>query len=267
MKELAEKIGLNDNLYASVLSLCEKKENKINKLAKKCTQHGFSALAHQNDLMKLAVCLTCAKHTKEQYKRLKISDDIFYDTMSDIRIWCENNGNKGLKNYAWIQNHLKTELFRLGRLQFQFYTCNNPLYDYSRLPFNKGEKTIFVHIPQGERLIYSDCVNSLKAAKAFFAEHFPDYDYKFFICESWLLYEDNWRFMKSGCNILQFQSLFDIVMSSTDDRQSIERIFGKRRLIKKNYPENTSLQKSAKKFMLDGGKMGEGLGVINKNEI
>ena len=105
------------------------------------------------------------------------------------------------------------------------------------------------------------------AAKAFFAEHFPDYDYKFFICESWLLYEDNWRFMKSGCNILQFQSLFDIVMSSTDDRQAIERIFGKKRLIKKNYPENTSLQKSAKKFMLDGGKMGEGLGVINKNEI
>ena len=89
----------------------------------------------------------------------------------------------------------------------------------------------------------------------------------FFICESWLLYEDNWRFMKSGCNILQFQSLFDIVMSSTDDRQAIERIFGKRRLIKKNYPENTSLQKSAKKFMLDGGKLGEGLGVINKNEI
>lgn len=267
MKELAEKIGLNDSLCASVLSLCEKRKNKINKLAKRCTQHDFSALAHQNDLMKLAVCLTCAKHTKEQYNRLKISDDIFYDTMSDIRIWCENNGNKGLKNYAWIQNHLKSELFRLGRLQFQFYTCNNPLYDYSRLPFNKGEKTIFVHIPQGERLIYSDCVNSLKAAKAFFAEHFPDYDYKFFICESWLLYEDNWRFMKSGCNILQFQSLFDIVMSSTDDRQAIERIFGKRRLIKKNYPENTSLQKSAKKFMLDGGKMGEGLGVINKNEI
>ena len=54
--------------------------------------------------------------------------------------------------------------------------------------------------------------------------------------------------MKSGCNILQFQSLFDIVMSSTDDRQAIERIFGKRRLIKKNYPENTSLQKRAKRF-------------------
>lgn len=267
MRELIKKIGLSDDLCAAVLSLIQNKKDKINTLAERCRERGFSVLEKQDDLTRLAVCLTYTKYTKEQYARLKIDDKIFYDTMGDLRIWCENNGNKGLKNYAWIQNHLKSELFRLGRLQFQLFTCDNPHYDYSYLPFEKGDKAIFVHIPQGEKLIYSDCVESLKTAKAFFAEHFPDYDYRFFICESWLLFEDNWRFMKSGCNILQFQSLFDIVMSSTDDRQAIERIFGKRRLIKKNYPERTSLQRSAKEFMLDGGKPGEGLGVIDKNEI
>ena len=73
--------------------------------------------------------------------------------------------------------------------------------------------------------------------------------------------------MKPSCNILQFQSLFDIVMSTRDDKQAIERIFGKRHLIKKFYPENTSLQSSAKHFMLDGNRLGIGLGIINKDEI
>ena len=74
-------------------------------------------------------------------------------------------------------------------------------------------------------------------------------------------------FMKSSSNILQFQSLFEIVDSLPIDVQAIERIFGKRRLFKRNYPENTSLQKSAKAFMLDGGRMGIGIGVIDKNEL
>jgi hypothetical protein len=73
--------------------------------------------------------------------------------------------------------------------------------------------------------------------------------------------------MEVSSNILQFQSLFELVYSDDDDNQAIERIFGKRRLIKSNYPENTSLQKRAKKYMLDGNKLGIGIGIIDKDEI
>lgn len=267
MEELVKKIGLDSELANAALSLMKDKENKINALAERCKKSGFGVLAGKNDLTRLAVCLKYTEYTKQRYKQLGISDEIFYATMSDIRIWCENDGNKGLKNYPWIQNHLKSELFRLGRLQFQLFTCNNVAYDYKLLPFDKGERMIFVHIPQGERLEFNECVKSFKTAKEFFAEHFPDYEYRFFICESWLLYDENWRFMRPGCNILQFQSLFEIVISSLDDRQSIDRIFGKRKLLKKHYPEETSLQKSAKQFLLDGGKMGTGVGIKAKNEI
>lgn len=73
--------------------------------------------------------------------------------------------------------------------------------------------------------------------------------------------------MKPSCNILQFQSLFDIVVSSPDDRQAIERIFKKRRFIKKFYPENTSLQQNAKQYMMAGNKLGTGFGIIDKTEL
>ncbi len=268
MNELMNKIGLNKSLKNETLSLYDSNKDKIKTLCDNCNTKGFNILAKENDLMRLAVCLSYAdKYTKRQYDKLGISNGIFIATMKDISVWCENNENHGLKNYAWIQNHLKCELFRIGRLQYQFFVCNNPKYNYEYLPFDKGENTVFIHIPQGEKLDYSKCIDSIKQAKEFFEKHFADFDYKFFICESWLLYEDNWAFMKPSCNILQFQSLFDIVMSTRDDKQAIERIFGKRHLIKKFYPENTSLQSSAKHFMLDGNRLGIGLGIINKDEI
>jgi negative regulator of flagellin synthesis FlgM len=57
--------------------------------------------------------------------------------------------------------------------------------------------------------------------------------------------------MKADSNILKFSSMFNHAYSIKIDEQAIERIFGKRQLFKKNYPENTSLQKSAKAYPVD----------------
>lgn len=260
-------LGLDDNLVIRLKEYFNKNQNKITLLAKRCKANNFASLFHHGDLMRLAVAIEYAeKYTKPFYIQNDIPLDIFYDTMGDISIWCANNKNKGLKNIGWIQNHLKCELFRLGRLQFQIYECKNKTLDYKCLPFDYGEKVIYVHIPQGERLEYTDCVESIKMANAFFEKFFSSYDYNYYFCESWLLFDNNYKFMEPSCNILQFQSLFDIAISIDYDEQAIERIFGKRRLIKSKYPENTSLQKSAKKYILEGNKLGIGVGIINKNE-
>ncbi len=71
--------------------------------------------------------------------------------------------------------------------------------------------------------------------------------------------------MSPDSNILAFSSLFNHCYSVKIDKQAIERIFGKRKLLKKNYPEKTSLQKNAKEYMLKGGKLGAGVAVMNKN--
>lgn len=268
MNELINKLSFDSKLHDQLVSLFTNNKDKIDELFKRCDAFGFASLIKVNDLYKLAVMLEYAEiNAKPYYIDKGIDLSIYYDTMQDIVIWCENNNNKGLKNVNWISNHVKCELFKIGRLQYQLYKCKNKTLDYSYMPFDYGDDLIYVHIPQGEKLEFADCVESLKKANEFFAKYIPAYNYDFYFCESWLLYEENYAFMKPSCNILQFQSLFDIVYSEAHDEQAIERIFGKRQLIKLKYPENTSLQKSAKKYMLDGNKLGIGVGIISKYDI
>lgn len=257
----AEKIGLDKSLINHLKVIVQNYEERIKKLSKNLL-NGIDCLAKENDLMRLAVVLNCLNSTNEIYKAHGISDDIFWNTASDIKIWCESNQNKGLRNYHWITNHLKGELFRLGRLQFQIYTCCNNAIDYSKLPFDCGEKVIYIHIPQGEKLIYDDCVKSINDAKTFFKTYFPDYQFKYFFCESWLLYEGNANFMKQDSNILKFASLFNIAYSVKEQSQAIKRIFGEKRENADDYPEKTSLQKAAKEYIQNNNTLGLGIGTI-----
>lgn len=268
MEHLLKELRLEKSLEISVCELTEKEKSNIDKLVEDCRVNGFSCLENENDLMRLAVCLNFAiKNTLVEYKKLGIDDTVFYDTMRDIKIWCENNNNKGLNNWGWIKNHLKCELFKLGRLQFQLFNCNIKDLDYSLFPFDYGENLIYIHIPQGEKLIYSDCVKSIQQANFFFEKYFGNHKYNYYFCESWLLYPECFMFMREGCNILQFQSLFSIICDNQDESQAIERIFGKRRIIKALYPQKTSLQKSAKKYMMQGNRLGMGIGIINKSDF
>ena len=264
MTELAKKLNISGNL---ILKLSEVNEGKVMTLSQKCLSDGFSVLKKENDVLRLAVILQCAKMAKEKYDRFGISEEIYYSTMSDIRIWCENNGNKGLKNYGWLKNHVCLELFRLGRLQFQIYPCKNKTLLYKKLPFSYGENLVYIHIPQGEKLLESDCRESIKIAGAFFEKYFPKYTYNYYFCESWLLFEGNRSFMKKDSNIVSFMNLFTHAYSVKIDQQAIERIYKKRRLFVRNYPETTSLQKSAKKYMEKGGKLGVGVAYIDKSRF
>lgn len=257
----AEKIGLDKSLINSLKVIIQNDEERIKELSKKLL-NGVDCLAKENDLMRLAVVLNCLNDTKEIYKTHGIGDDIFWDTAGDIKIWCENNQNKGLKNYRWLTNHLKGELFRIGRFQYQIYTCCNHTIDYSKLPFGLGEKVIYIHVPQGEKLIYDDCIKSINNAKTFFKIYFPDYKFKYFFCESWLLYERNADFMKKESNILKFASLFDIAYSVNEQSQAIERIFGEKREKAADYPEKTSLQKAAKEYIQNNNTLGLGIATI-----
>lgn len=267
VKDLVNIINLDSTLALEVNKLIECKYKKIKALSHKCVKD-FNVLAPKSDLMRLAVCLNyAAEFTYPEYKNRGIDDKIFCDTMQDITIWCKNNSNMGLGNYRWIKNHLNCELFRIGRLQYQLFKCTNNTLNYSKLPFNYGDNLIYVHIPQGEKLIYSDCVASLLSAKEFLEKYFPEFQYNFFFSESWLLYDKNREFMSSSSNIIQFQSLFSIAYSCNDQSQAIERIFGKMQIDKSKYPENTSLQKSSKKYILSGKKLGVGIGIINKNDL
>ena len=261
-KKIIRRLKLDKSLEKELIYTLNTDYEKIEKLCQVIFKNR-NCLENESDIIRLAVIVGCLKKTKEYYKRLNISEDIFYDTMTDVRIWCENNNNKGLQNYRWLTTHINAEIFKIGRLQFQLFCCDDELLDYSRLPFEQGENVIYIHIPQGERLIYTDCIESIAMAKGFFKLHFPDYKYKYFFCESWLLYQNNSEFMQPDSNIIKFANLFDIAYSNYDDKQAIERIFGKRKQNINDYPENTSLQIAAKKYLKNKNKLGMGIGTIS----
>ncbi|MGN1349245.1 MAG: acyltransferase domain-containing protein [Acutalibacteraceae bacterium] len=257
----AKKIKIPDELIEKINNI---NRNKILLLSEVCKTKSFDCLSCEDDVTRLTVILNLANAIKPEYEKKHIDESIFYDTMGDIRIWCENNGIEGLKNYNWLKNHVTFNLFKIGRLQYQFYTMNNPSINYDLLPVGVNEKVIYIHIPQGEKLAFEACRESLKEAESFFAETFPDYAFRYYFCESWLLFEKNIDFMKSDSNIIRFQSLFDCVYSVNDERQALERIFSAKTEKIDGYPENTSLQKAAKEYILNGNRLGMGVGVIKR---
>lgn len=258
--ELPEMLKLESRLAENVRGLLKDRLCSIERLAS-----DFQSLYAQDDLTRLAAVLYMAVQAHEEYDRRGISEKIYLDTMSDIRIWCENNENRGLRNIGWLRNPVFLQIFRLGRLQFQLFTCEDEALDYGRLPFSKGEQVIYVHVPQGEPLDTQACRSSFYEAEAFFREYFPAFCYDWYFCESWLLYEGNKEFMREGCNILRFAKLFSAAYSEEDDRQAIERIFGAKSADISLYSEETSLQRRAKAYLLSGKRLGTGIGVIKKD--
>ncbi len=257
---LIQKYNIEDNIMNKAVACIHKNETGVLRLSEKFFNKKTSCLRFKSDTVRLAAALCASEKTYEAYKKMGIDDEIFFDTMHDIAVWCENNANKGLKNYNWIVNHICLELFKIGRLQFQIFKFPYVIYNYNKTPIKFRENVIAVHIQQGEKLDYDQCVKSIEKAKIFFSKYFPDYKYSYFVCDSWLLYDKNREFMKPDSNIIKFQSLFNITMSRPADAQAIEKIFGKREKDVRCYAQKTSLQKAAKEYMMNGGKLGTGFG-------
>lgn len=186
--------------------------------------------------------------TWEKYKNRGISEEIFRDTFSDITIWCENcrkkTGNYGIHQYDWIVLHIEMKLFRLGRLQFETV---------------QKEDVVNVHIPQGIPLDREECIKSFRKAFLMFGRE------KAFLCHSWLLGPELPTILGEESNIIKFRDFFEIVRYDYDIPEAEERIFGKVHKDPSLYPEVTSLQKNAKTYLLRGGRLGNGIGILKKN--
>ncbi len=275
LRELSAAIELPEESEREITDLYEKHGRYIDSLAgRKFNGVSCRRILFTQKLLKgnracafiLAAVMLRAKDTLDLYRKKGISDKVFYDTMSDITIWNENfrkkTGLVGLDNIGWIQNHLNCKIFRLGRLQFQPFPFYLPPYVIRNkkqdINIRIGAKVLNVHIPQGEKLLKEECEKSFAEAEVFFS----DYPYEAFICDSWLLCERNREFMSEDSNIIRFSEMFVLLGSSDFSSQTIERVFGKKEKNPELYPENTSLQKQCKAYLLSGGKPGTGFGII-----
>jgi|LSQX01.3.fsa_nt_gb hypothetical protein len=207
--------------------------------------------------------LSRCNYLEAKYEKFAIPYDILIDTLNDIVIWTENyfseTGRLGLRETNWLINHIKFNIFRLGRLQFQFGVAKHDFIEYN---LKEGMPILAVHIPRGESLDYNECKLSYDKAGDFFADIFPDYKYICFTCNSWLLDPNLKNILNETSNIIKFQNDY-IIINLCEKNSGIRFIFGEGIKDKSidNYPTNTLLQKKTVEFLKSGGKLNVGYGV------
>ncbi len=284
IKDLCKKINLSPEACDTALRVLLTEEKAIRRAQK------HAGLAHlhtpyrrlrKNRADGVAFCLGFALAEAERafgrYKQLGIPEAIYYDTMQDISVWvntcAREEGIVGLCELSWIRHALYLNLFQIGRLQYQFFKTNHtvsgiPAGLCAKVPIGSRQPALNIHIPEGGRLDFSACQQSLQEARVFFWQYFPQYKYAGFVCDSWLLDRHNAQFMREDSNILQFASLFDcVVQTRFENNELLRRLWGIHKASREELallPEDTDLQKRAKQYLLNGGKTGSGYGFIIK---
>ncbi len=281
-REIFLKIYSDENLAEKIEKYIKEHHKKICFYLWFCHKNRWELSLKQNPMVKLSLVYAFLPTVRERYQEECISEEIFFDTMSDIKIWIDDHrartGEDGLYELHWIMHHMNLNIFKLGRLQYQ------KLFWFFKTPYNKngvkisfGDKIINMHIPRGEKLDIEACRESLHIAKEFFAEYFPEFPNDKYMCHSWLLFPHNKNFMPEGSNILKFAKMFDIVKEKETPQQTYLWLYGvklknpdlmKNKKKTGNYgfieklPQNTSLQKSTVEYIKNGGTFGDALGVI-----
>lgn len=233
-KEICTKLALDKTLYEPALEWIEKNKEFCNKNYIYLLKGSADKFKKLDNIAKLGIVLYTLPYTYDNYMAKGIDENIFFDTMSDIKIWCTNDfdryGKYGLDNIYWIAKHLSMKIFRLGRLQYEFSRFlilpHAKLKDIIRCPYHLGEKCITLHIPQGEKLDHDMCLKSLAMAKDFFAKYYPDYKYRCYTVITWLINPDFESILGKESNIVKFGKMFNLLGYVPDSDMNERRVFG-----------------------------------------
>ena len=215
--------------------------------------------AMEDDLMPLFFLAHLADYTLVEQEKLGIPHEITVASLRDVNLWIGNYrsqfGCLGLKEVDWQLYHWRSEIFRIGRLQFR------PLPARATTP--SGEFELEVHIPQGEPLTPEACLESFERAKEFMAKIFPEKKFEYFVCSSWLLSPHLVNVLPEQSNIVKFMRLWTVhTVSEKPSGAIIPRIFGfgLTRDDLPTAPEKTSMQRSVKAYLLNGGDFRDAAG-------
>lgn len=120
-----------------------------------------------------------------------------------------------------------------------------------------GDTLLKVHIPSKGRLLKADCDAAYERAKTVFQNSYPEYVFKGFICNSWLLCPTLASFLRKDSNIVLFQETYHIFPAKNTATDVFLYVFGLEvssadELDLPSLPEGNSLQRGVKKLLLEG---------------
>ena len=231
----------------------------IEKIAERSGVHKYT--------VEIIMLMLAAKPLHYMYRQKGISDEIYYDTMTDLRcklFECKNvYGIWGTFVGFWYHNPVyKCNLFKLGRLEYEKRTL--PIKEYGSF-LKEGDTVYSCHIPSAGPLTPESVIDSLKRAHDFFKPELKNGILPIF-CSSWMLCTDHYeKVYRKGSNLSAFYEMFDVIETSVDNsNHNFWRIFNMEfsRETLHDAPESTTLQRNFKKFLLEGNDMGNGKGLL-----
>lgn len=227
----------------------------------------FDLIFKQLDLpyytIPLLVFMAMTKQTKAFYEEQGISEQIYWDSMLDLKYKMEKckviKGIVGLFT-NWFIYFLRLEIFGLGRLQFRVIKFGKT-YNKDGITLLPDDLVIDVHIPE-MKAPFDKASRDDAYDKAF--EFFKDkVNKKVYVCDSWLLGPINKQLLNPKSNIYSFMSEFDIISSGVyRENEDLWRIFDTNEQNPDKLPADTSLRRAIINHLKSGGRLEYGFGVL-----
>lgn len=232
--------------------------NVMNEVSEKTGIHQFT--------VKFLFFVLLSEILEKRYIEKGLSSKIYYDSMCDLSYKlneCYNlHGIWGTMSASWFPRFFDITRFALGRLQFEIMDSWFE-YDDDDIHIKKEDKIINVHIPSSGKLLQEDCLDAYKQAYDFYKEYQRD-GVLYMYCHSWLLEPALEEILDENSNIIKFKRNYRVFR--TDKRGTFPdawRVFMKKEDVPiEEYPEDNSLQKNIKEYLLKGNTIGYGLGVM-----
>lgn len=213
------------------------------------------ALGEDADGMKmLTVMLKCALHTYEQYREKGIDEKVYWDTMRFctrfIEAHKEIHGEYAFTWGWWFPRQLSVNEFRIGALEYELV--------------EDKERKISVHIPADASLEPEQVKASINDFRQFLVKYYPQWCDVDLYCESWMLSPVLDKLLDENSRILQFQRLFEVQKVDYESMAVLDWVYPGAEADYGQLPEDTSLQRNMKRFLLEGGKVGWAAGKLRK---
>lgn len=206
--------------------------------------------------------LTCMLYslnfTHEEYKKRKISEKIFIDTMKAFKRFIDER-YAGSKEWAfdrdwWTYRQTAMSIFRIGELEYEMKKTEEKNY-------------ISIHIPSDANLKFEKVIESMNESIIFFKKYYPEFQDVEYVCRSWLLSSDLEKVLPATSNILKFRSLFNIISENYNSSGFIKWIYKSEFSDLNDLPEDTTLQRNLKQYLLAGNSVSVAYGIIDFNRI
>lgn len=212
--------------------------------------------------------ILCSQLLEKRYERKGIDKQIFFDSMEDIKykmkecMDCEEVC--GVFTGDWHHEFFSFDRFAIGRFQYQKSHMSADYKMKNGRVFKENKRCLALHIPSSGVSLTDDVrYDSYKKAYKFLKYYYKS-DLMVIRCGSWLLYDRQPEFLPATSNVLKFLNDFDIISNTEHEGfPSGWRLFGKDSdLPYEQLPENFSLRKAYKQWLIKEGKTGDGTGII-----